>query len=452
MSAGSEDINLYEAIVNSSDAAVVSKSLDSIVTSWNPAAEAVFGWTAEEMVGQSIRRIIPEDRQQEEDFILDRIRRGKSATRLESVRIRKDGAAVHVAVLASPIRDHNGTIIGASSIMRDLTAEMRTREALSDIEQRFSLMADNISQLAWIMDATGWVFWYNKRWFDYTGTRIEEMQGWGWQAVHHPDHVDRVTRYLSECINRGEEWEDTFPLRGVDGTYRWFLSRAVPLRDADGKILYWFGSNTDITELRDAERRIELLLMEVNHRSKNLLTVVQSLARRTAAASPDTFVERLEQRIAGLAANQDVLVHRNWSAVPLRELVEAQLSYLADTSRQVTMEGPDVVVLPSAAEAVSMAIHELATNAEKYGALSVPEGRVTVKWDIAGGGDDALFTLRWEERGGPPARMPDRRGFGSRIIEEVPRGKLRAEVEIEYPVEGCRFTLRCPPQNVLSLG
>ncbi|PKB25873.1 PAS domain S-box-containing protein [Novosphingobium kunmingense] len=451
MAAPSEPINLFEAIVNSSDAAVISKSLDSVVLSWNPTAEALFGWTPEEIIGQSVRRIIPDDLQQEEDFILDRIRHGESATRLETVRIHKDGTRKNVAMLVSPIRDRSGTIIGASSIMRDLTAELRTREALDDIEQRFSLMADNISQLAWITDPTGWIFWYNKRWFDYTGTSLEEMQGWGWQAVHHPDHVDRVTRHFSECINRGVEWEDTFPLRGADGVYRWFLSRAVPLRDAEGKILYWFGSNTDVTDLRDAERRIELLLMEVNHRSKNLLTVVQSLARRTAAASPDTFVERLEQRIASLAANQDVLVQRNWSAVPLRELVEAQLSYLAETSRQVVMDGPDVVVLPSAAEAVSMALHELATNAEKYGALSVPGGRVNVSWAISGERDDSLFTLTWVESGGPPARAPGRRGFGSRIIEEVPRGKLRAEVSIEYPPEGCRFMLRCPPQNVLAL-
>lgn len=442
--------DLFEAIVNSSDAAVIAKDLDSRVLSWNPAAEAIFGWSADEMVGQSIRRIIPEDRQQEEDLILDRIKRGESATRMETVRLRKDGSTVEVAVLVSPVRNRAGEIVGASAICRDISGEVRTRQALTEVEQRFSLMADNISQLAWIADASGWIYWYNRRWFDYTGTSLEDMQGWGWQSVHHPDHVQRVTEYISQCFETGTAWEDTFPLRGVDGTYRWFLSRAVPLRDNDGKVLCWFGTNTDITEQRDAERRIEMLLMEVNHRSKNLLTVVQSLARRTAASHSGDFIKRLEQRIAGLAANQDVLVHRNWSAVPLKELIEAQLRFLENGLRQVSMDGPEVVVQPSAAEAVSMALHELATNAEKYGALSVPEGRVAISWEITGEGDAAEFALRWTESDGPAVRSPENKGFGSRIIEEVPRGKLRATVEIAYPPQGYSFTLRCPPQNVLA--
>ena len=441
---------LFAAIVNSVEAVVISKTLDGTVLSWNPAAEAIFGWSADEMIGQSIRRIIPEDRQQEEDMILDRVKRGEGSTRMETVRLHKDGSAVEVAVLVSPVRDRDGAIVGASAICRDISGEVRTRRALTEIEQRFSLMADNISQLAWIADATGWIYWYNRRWFDYTGTSLEDMQGWGWRSVHHPEHVERVTEHIAQCFESGTAWEDTFPLRGADGTYRWFLSRAVPLRDDSGSVLCWFGTNTDITEQRDAERRIELLLMEVNHRSKNLLTVVQSLARRTAASSGD-FIKRLEQRIAGLAANQDVLVHRNWSAVPLRELIEAQLRFLENGLRQVATAGPEVVVQPSAAEAVSMALHELATNAEKYGALSVPDGRVAITWEIVGTGDAAEFALRWIESDGPEVRPPESKGFGSRIIEEVPRGKLRAQVDIAYPPQGYSFTLRCPPQNVLAL-
>lgn len=441
---------LFEAIVNSSDAAIISKDLESRVLSWNPAAEAIFGWTAEEMVGQSIRRIIPEDRQEEEDLILERIKQGESATRMETVRLRKDGTLVNVAVLVSPVRDKQGRIVGASKLARDITGELHTKRALSELEQRFALMADNIAQLAWITDPKGWVFWYNRRWFDFTGATIEDVQGWGWKDLVHPDHLDRVTGQVSQCLDAMTDWEDTFPLRRFDGTYRWFLCRAVPARDAEGNIVCWFGTATDVTEQRDAERRIELLLMEVNHRSKNLLTVIQSLARRSAVDSDD-FVPRLEQRIAGLAANQDVLVNRNWSAVPLRELIAAQLSFLERGNDQVVIEGDDVVVQPSAAEAVSMALHELATNAEKYGALSVPEGRVTISWGVTGSGDEAEFALRWSESGGPPVTEPERKGFGSRIIEEVPRGKLRAAIEVAYGREGYSFALRCPPSNVLAI-
>ncbi|MEG4583245.1 PAS domain S-box protein [Microcoleus sp. MON1_C5] len=152
-------------------------------------------------------------------------------------------------------------------LMQEVVARLWTvilhARALHDLhesEARFRALADNIAQLAWMTDETGWIFWYNQRWFDYTGTTLEEMQGWGWQQVHHPEHVDRVVEKFRRCIERGELWEDTFPLRGTDGSYRWFLSRAVPIRDEQGKLLRWCGTNTDITDRKVAEAERERLL------------------------------------------------------------------------------------------------------------------------------------------------------------------------------------------------
>lgn len=137
---------------------------------------------------------------------------------------------------------------------------VRAVQELHKSEDRFRALADNIAQLAWMTDASGWIFWYNQRWFDYTGTTLEQMQGWGWQQVHHPEHVDRVVAKFRRCIESGEPWEDTFPLRGTDGSYRWFLSRAVPIRDEQGNVLRWFGTNTDITDRLTAEAERERLL------------------------------------------------------------------------------------------------------------------------------------------------------------------------------------------------
>jgi len=120
------------------------------------------------------------------------------------------------------------------------------------------MLADNIHQLAWMADETGALFWYNQRWFDYTGTTLEQMQGWGWEAVHDPAHVGRVRSKFIRHLASGEVWEDTFPLRAADGSYRWFLSRAVPIRGADGRISRWFGTNTDITEQREAEHALHV--------------------------------------------------------------------------------------------------------------------------------------------------------------------------------------------------
>jgi PAS domain S-box-containing protein len=125
--------------------------------------------------------------------------------------------------------------------------------AMSDGEENFGFVANNIPQLAWMAGPDGSIFWYNRRWFDFTGTTLEDMRGWGWQKVHHPDHVGRVVTNIKHSFDTGEEWEDTFPLRGVDGVYRWFLSRARPIRDEHGAIIRWFGTNTDITEQRQAD-------------------------------------------------------------------------------------------------------------------------------------------------------------------------------------------------------
>ncbi|MGE5660062.1 MAG: PAS domain S-box protein, partial [Actinomycetota bacterium] len=138
----------------------------------------------------------------------------------------------------------------------DITERKQAEQELQENELRFRTLADNISQLAWMTDEKGWVFWYNQRWFDFTGTTLEEMQGWGWQKVHHPDYVERVVEKISQCFATGEIWEDLFPLRGKNGEYRWFLSRAVPIRDEQGRVLRWFGTNTDITELREVENAL----------------------------------------------------------------------------------------------------------------------------------------------------------------------------------------------------
>ncbi|MFB2838244.1 PAS domain S-box protein, partial [Floridanema evergladense] len=169
---------------------------------------------------------------------------------------------VSPGVFRSTIANHypvclpSGEVIGVGVSVMDITELATAQQELRESEERFRTLADNISQFAWMTDETGWIFWYNQRWFDYTGTTLEEMQGWGWQKVHHPNHVERVVQKFRHSMETGEAWEDTFPLRGKDGTYRWFLSRAIPVRDREGKVSRWFGTNTDITDLRQTEQAL----------------------------------------------------------------------------------------------------------------------------------------------------------------------------------------------------
>ena len=443
MSAISSDA-LLAAIVENSDDAIISKNLDGTVMSWNKGAERLFGWTAEEMVGRSIRTLIPEERRAEEDAILRQIMAGRQISAFHTTRLRKTGAEVRVSVTVSPVCDAAGRIIGASKIARDVGALETARQQLAESELRFRMLSDNISQLAWIADKDGWIFWYNKRWFDYTGTTLDEMQGWGWKKVHHPDHLDRVVEKLQHSWTTGEIWEDTFPLRGKDGRYRWFLSRARPIRDDDGAIVNWFGTNTDVTEQRLQSESIQTLLNEVNHRSKNMLTLIQSLARRSAPGN-DAFLKRFVRRLDALAANQDLLVRRAWTRVSLDELVRAQIGFAFDVAdTRIECTGPEIEIGARSAEVLGMAMHELATNALKYGALSADKGKVEVCWSNEGG----VFTLIWRETGGPDVEVPERTGFGTSVIRDIPVAALDAEASLDFAPDGVVWTLTCPSQIV----
>lgn len=427
------------AIIQSSDDAIISKDLQGTVLSWNPAAARIFGFTEAEMVGQSIRRLIPADRETEEDDILARIARGDRVKSFDTMRLRKDGSQIAVSLTISPVYDKAGKIVGASKIARDITAREQGVRALRESEMRFRMLADNITQLAWVAEHSGWIGWYNKRWYDYTGLAEGSCDGWGWDQVHHPDHLERVLAHFKASMEAGVEWEDTFPLRSGNGEYRWFLSRAKPIRDDDGQILYWFGTNTDVTDMMEKEEQIRVLLMEVNHRSKNLLAVVQALARRSGCQDTD-FLHRFERRLSSLSANQDLLVRRGWSVIMMDELAEAQLAILGREARdQIELRGTSFPLSPRTAEIIGMALHELATNALKYGALSTPSGKVVLCWEDT----PDHFVIDWRESGVPIVGQPTHHGFGTTLMRHIPARSLNADVTIDYAPTGLRWRLEC---------
>ncbi len=436
------------AIIQSSDDAIISKDLNGTVLSWNPAATRIFGFTEAEMIGHSIRQLIPDELQAEEDDILARITRGERVLSFDTVRRNKGGENVPVSLTISPIADANGRVIGVSKIARDITQRVQSQQAIGESDRRFRMLADNISQLAWIADRSGSIDWYNKRWYDYTGVELGSTDGWGWDKVHHPDHLERVNAHFAASINSGQAWDDTFPLRGHDGQWRWFLSSAKPIRDDNGEILYWFGTNTDVTEMLEKEEQIRVLLMEVNHRSKNMLSVVQALARRSGSGDAD-FLHRFESRLSSLSANQDLLIRRGWSKIMMDELVNAQLAILGRESREhVLTQGIAISLSPRSAEIIGMALHELTTNALKYGALSAPGGKVSLSWVETA---EDRFQIDWQESGGPAVEEPERSGFGTTLIRLIPARSLQAEVVLEYMTTGLHWRLTCSTQTARAL-
>ena len=212
-----------------------------------------------------------------------------------------------------PLREEG---LGAGMIATDVSIRRRYEERLRRSEARLRTLVDSIPQLAWMTDAEGGIQWYNRRWYDYTGTTSEEMLGDGWVKVHSPDHVERVIERFRTAIAAGEAWEDTFPLRGADGRYRWFLSRAMPLRDEpdeanpQGRLIGWFGTNTDITEMREAEEDLAAArdAAEDANKAKSQFIANMSHELRTPLSAVIGYSEMLEEQVEDLGdAGSEIL-------------------------------------------------------------------------------------------------------------------------------------------------
>jgi two-component sensor histidine kinase len=219
-----------------------------------------------------------------------------------------------------------------------------------------------------------------------------------------------------------------------------------PIRDAEGRTIGCSKVIRDITERKQIERRLHLLMREANHRIKNMLTLVQAIARQTAAREPENFMERFNERILALAANQDLLVRTEWQGVGVDELVRAQLAHFADVGSRIAVHGQKLRLNAAAAQAIGLALHELSTNAGKYGALSTDRGRVDIGW----GTDRDIFTMSWTEHDGPPVSAPKRRGFGTAVMEVMAARSIGGEVQLDYAPSGLMWRLTCPAANAVE--
>jgi PAS domain S-box-containing protein len=177
------------------------------------------------------------------------------------------------------VTGEDGTCYGWAWYFRDITESRKNEIELKQSEERFSSLADSIQNLAWIADAEGWIFWYNQRWYDYTGTTLPEMQGWGWGKVHHPDHIDDVVNFVKIAWNKDEPFELTFPLRRHDGVYRWFLTRVVPVKDETGKVTRWIGTNTDIDDQKKALEEKDEFISIASHELKTPVTSLKGFTQ-----------------------------------------------------------------------------------------------------------------------------------------------------------------------------
>ncbi|HTS64379.1 MAG TPA: PAS domain S-box protein [Candidatus Acidoferrales bacterium] len=351
---------LLSAIVDSSDDAIISKDLNGIITSWNQSAERLFGYTAEEAVGQPITMLIPEDRLDEEPDILSRLRRGERVEHFETIRRRKDGMLLSISLTISPVRDASGRVIGASKIARDITERKRIESALVASEQRFRHLADSMPQIVWTARGDGFLDYYNERWYEFTGLARESFGDASWEPVLHPEDAQRCKEAWYASVHSGKPYQIEFRLwdRG-ERRWRWFMGRALPVRDASARIVRWFGTATDIDaqkhiedELRRANQDLERFAFSASHDLQEPL--------RTVSIYSELLTERYAQKLDGEAL--EFLGYLNSAATRMQMLVRDLLAY----TRVTKLEAP--TELADANEALAMALANLAGAVGETGA------------------------------------------------------------------------------------
>ncbi|GAA4455161.1 hypothetical protein GCM10023189_22670 [Nibrella saemangeumensis] len=261
-------------------------------------------------------------------------------------------------VAAFRIGDHTSRKVAL--LFTNITEQKQVEEALKQSEEQFRTLANSIFQLAWMADPSGWIHWYNDRWYSYTGTTLDEMKGWGWEKVHHPDHIERVVTFVKEAWRKGEPWELTFPLRGHDGTYRWFLTRSYPVKDEQGRVTQWIGTNTDI----DAQKQAEGLLEEkVRERTQALEQKNRELEQFAYVSHHD-----LKEPIRKIMLFSEMVKAESYAQ--LSEASQHRLDRVIDAAQRMSTALKDILDFASL------------TKTEPFSAVDLTEVLVSVRTDL----------------------------------------------------------------------
>jgi len=332
-------------------------------------------------------------------------------------------------------------------------ADLIERTEAEQVAQRLSAIVGSSYDAIVSKDLNGIITSWNNGAERLFGYRAEEVIGKPILILIPADHPNEEPNILDR-IRRGERVEPYETIRRrKDGSMVEVLLTVSPVKDAFGRVVGASKIAHDISERKRGEELLRTVMHELSHRSKNLLSVIQAMAQQTARLSPsvDAFLDRFIGRVQGLAASQDLLVNQNWTGVSLDELVRQQLqAFGGRDAGRIEADGPPLYVAPDAAQTLGLALHELATNASKYGALSVPGGSVAVQWNIEPGSGAPRFRMSWRERGGPSVETPERSGFGRMLIERLTADKLDATILLTFDREGVVWTLDAAARDVLA--
>ena len=492
------------AIVDSAEDAIISKDVNGVIRTWNAAAERMFGYAAPEIIGKPVLTLIPEDRHHEEEDILARIRRGERVEHFETVRRRKDGGLIDISLTISPIRDAHGRVIGASKIARDITDRKRWQRILQRQTHRLATLnqvarelskdldLDRIVRTAIdlatdLSDAQFGAFFYivgDEARGPQLAHAVAGERGEDFARLVAPAPNEQLSSVLrawrTADLRNDAHYRKHAPFRGLTRDRIQIVSYlAVPVVSASGQLQggLVFGhdqpgvftvesehivagiaaqagmalenaklhrhAKIEIEHRRKAEADKQLLLNEIRHRIKNTLSMVQAMARQTLHGVPQHDRDAFVARLHAMNEAHDLLTQRDWRSASLSETVERAMRPFGGLVGRVSADGPEIELAPNKSLLLAMLLHELGTNALKYGALSGLEGCVRIDWKRSDADGRQILCMTWRESGGPKVVAPERKGFGSRLLERA-LGAEQGSAELFYDPEGFHCTLRIP--------
>jgi len=336
----------------------------------------------------------------------------------------------------------------ASTIARQLSLSLARKLAEDDLresESRFRLMSEHAPVMIWMSDAHGKCLHLNRMLRSFWGVDEADIAAFDWLATIHPGDAPRVMERMGSATAMRAPVQVKGRYRNAAGAYRVMETVARPRMAASGEFLGMIGVTVDITERDEAEKARELLVAELNHRVKNTLSIVQAIAVQTFKAnsgSSDAW-PAFEGRLLALARAHSLLTQTNWEDASLEELAALILQAHGANRVRVGLNGPSISLSPKQALSIGLALHELSTNAMKYGALSNSSGRIDVTWERIDAGEPRL-RLSWRETGGPAVKPPDRAGFGSFLLQRVLGEDLNGEVNVRFDPDGLFCLLETP--------
>jgi PAS domain S-box-containing protein len=420
---------------------------------WLRANEAlcrILGYPLDELVTKSLQDITYPDDLTADLSQVERMLDGTiDSYGMDKRYLRKDGAIVWARLTVSCVRKSDGLIDYFVSVVEDITARKHAEEELRKSEERFRASVLHSPLPIVLYDDREQILALSKSWLEgssYSGDELRRIEDWTARA--YGERSGEVLEYIRQIISTEPQVQMAeMMIRTKDGRKRlWRFACSALGIQSDGRRLFVCIAQ-DVTEQKAHEEQVHFLMREVNHRAKNTLSLVQAVARQTVAREPEDFIGRFTERIQALAANQDLLVRNEWQGVDVKDLVRAQLAHFADlVGSRIAVDGPRLRLNAAAAQAIGLALHELATNAGKYGALSMDAGCVDVRWRL----DGHVFAMNWIERNGPPVSRPERLGFGSTVVDSMAKRTVGGEVELDYASSGLVWRLTCPALNALE--